>query len=139
MQNDLAKDITLWITSNITTVNMRRDLQVVLNAFAEYEICFGNRFHVVASGANIKSTGFNISGFSETLYMTDTPNADMLTGVISFISIDDNGVSQIVFQAAGYVYYVTGKVTIYRANITNTQIWSGIIESQAFPESKESL
>ena len=34
------------ITSNITTVNMRRDLQVVLNAFAEYEICFGNRFHI---------------------------------------------------------------------------------------------
>ena len=31
------------ITSNITTVIMRRDLRPVLNSFAEYEICFGNR------------------------------------------------------------------------------------------------
>jgi hypothetical protein len=30
------------ITSNITTVVIRRDLRVALNSFAEYEICFGN-------------------------------------------------------------------------------------------------
>ena len=30
------------ITSNITTVVIRRDLRVSLNSFAEYEICFGN-------------------------------------------------------------------------------------------------
>ncbi len=125
------------ITSNITKVKIRRDLKTILNRPSQYELCFGNRFHVVASGANIKSTGFNISGFSETLYMTDTPNADMLTGVISFISIDDNGVSQIVVQDAGYVDYVTGEVNIYSANITNTEIGSGIIEVQAFPESND--
>ena len=34
------------ITSNITTVQMRRDLEPLLNTFAEYEICFGNRFHI---------------------------------------------------------------------------------------------
>ncbi len=125
------------ITSNITKVKIRRDLKTILNRPSQYELCFGNRFHVVASGANIKSTGFNISGFSETLYMTDAPNADMLTGVISFISIDDNGVSQIVVQDAGYVDYVTGEVNIYSANITNTEIGSGIIEVQAFPESND--
>ena len=32
------------ITSNITTLRMRRDLRVVLNGFAEYQIGFGNRF-----------------------------------------------------------------------------------------------
>ena len=34
------------ITSNITTVQMRRDLEPLLSTFAEYEICFGNRFHI---------------------------------------------------------------------------------------------
>ena len=34
------------ITSNITTVYMRRDIRAVLNAFAEYQIGFGNEFHI---------------------------------------------------------------------------------------------
>ena len=34
------------ITSNITLVRMRRDLRVVPNAFAEYQIGFGNRMHI---------------------------------------------------------------------------------------------
>ena len=38
------------ITSNITTIQMRRDLRASLNTFAEYEICFGNRFHVKNHG-----------------------------------------------------------------------------------------
>ena len=32
------------ITSNITTVNIRRDLRVALNTIAEYSIGFGNEF-----------------------------------------------------------------------------------------------
>ena len=36
------------ITSNITLVRMRRDLRVVPNAFAEYQIGFGNRMHIAA-------------------------------------------------------------------------------------------
>ena len=34
------------VTSNITTVAMRRDLRVVLNTFSEYQIGFGNSFHI---------------------------------------------------------------------------------------------
>ena len=37
------------ITSNITTLRMRRDLRVVLNGFAEYQIGFGNKFQVKGS------------------------------------------------------------------------------------------
>ena len=46
------------ITSNITKVIIRRDLKATVNQFAQYELCFGNRFHVDPSGFNIKSTGF---------------------------------------------------------------------------------
>ena len=46
------------ITSNITTVVIRRDLRVSLNSFAEYEICFGNCIFVKScDGFNIKSSG----------------------------------------------------------------------------------
>ena len=38
------------ITSNITTVQMRRDMEPALNAFAEYELCFGNRFYIKNHG-----------------------------------------------------------------------------------------
>ena len=38
------------VTSNITTIQMRRDLRASLNTFAEYEICFGNRFHIKNHG-----------------------------------------------------------------------------------------
>ena len=64
------------ITSNITTVVIRRDLRVSLNSFAEYEICFGNCIFVKScDGYNIKSSGFNVDGIAGVVYLTDKPNA----------------------------------------------------------------
>ena len=40
----------------------------------------GNQFHVNAKGFNIKSTGFKISGETDTVYITDIPNADLKSG-----------------------------------------------------------
>ena len=56
------------ITSNITKVRIRRDMKVLKNQFAQYELCFGNRFHVNPNGLNIKSTGFKIAGESSLVY-----------------------------------------------------------------------
>ena len=54
------------VTSNITTVQMRRDMRCALNSLAEYQIGFGNEFHIKSmSGYNIKSTGFRIQGISQ--------------------------------------------------------------------------
>ena len=51
---------------------MRRDLRVVVNAFAEYQIGFGNEFHIKSmDGYNIKSTSFKVSGFTQDLYISD--------------------------------------------------------------------
>ena len=71
------------ITSNITTLFMRRDLRVVLNSFAEYSIGFGNEFYIKRmSGYNIKSSGFNVSGIAETVYLSDSPNEDGTSGTL---------------------------------------------------------
>ena len=62
------------ITSNITTVYMRRDIRAVLNAFAEYQIGFGNEFHIKSmSGYNIKSSAFKIAGVMDDVYISDIP------------------------------------------------------------------
>ena len=58
------------VTSNITTVKMRRDLRVVTNSFAEYSIGFGNEFYIKSmDGYNIKSSGFNVAGINEPVYL----------------------------------------------------------------------
>ena len=128
------------ITSNITKVVVRRDLQVTLNQFAQYELCFGNQFHVNTTGFNIKSTGFFINGVNSKVYLTDVPNSDMRTGVISIVRENSSGntdVFTIVKSSAGIVDYVKGEVILNTVNIVSTEKPDNIIEIQAFPESND--
>lgn len=127
------------ITSNITKVKIRRDLNALVNQYSQYEICFGNRFHVNSEGYNIKSTGFKIATETETLYLTDTPNSDGLSGIISVIkgTPTSEGKIQIVVQSAGTVDYVKGEIKLGTINITSTEIENDIIEIQAYPESND--
>lgn len=132
------------ITSNITKVIIRRNLNALINEFAEYELCYGNRFHVNPEGGNIKSTGFTISGQSvaantEFLYLTDVPNKDKRTGILTVIKLSDDPNVQptSIVRSAGVVDYVTGEIRLNRINITSTEKPNGIVEIQAFPESND--
>ena len=130
------------ITSNITKIIIRRDLQASLNQFAQYELCFGNQFHVNTSGFNIKSTGFTISGVSSMVYLTDVPNSDMRTGVISIVKENTSGdtnIFSVVKSSAGIVDYVKGEIILNTLNIVSTEKPNNIIEIQAFPESNDVL
>ena len=124
------------ITSNITRIRIRRNLNALLNQFAQYEICFGNQFNVKSEGLNIKSTGFKISGVSETVFLTDTPNADKQTGIVSIVKRDIvDGQKIIIVENAGTVDYIKGEINLTTINITSTDKPNNIIEIQAFPES----
>jgi hypothetical protein len=69
------------VTSNITTIQMRRDLRVVLNTFAEYQIGFGNEFHIKSmNGFNIKTSPFRVSDIQQEVYLSDVPNTNRETG-----------------------------------------------------------
>ena len=126
------------ITSNITRVRIRRNLNALLNQFAQYEICFGNQFNVKSEGLNIKSTGFKISGVSETVFLTDTPNSDKQTGVVSIVKRDIvDGQKIIIVENAGTVDYIKGEINLTTINITSTDKPNNIIEIQAFPESND--
>ena len=132
-------DTNKAITSNITKVVMRRDLKPVFNSFAQYELCFGNQFHVNKDGRNIKSTGFTISGRSDLLYFTDIPNPDLKTGQLAVIQLAEveSDSSAVVLPSAGTVDYIKGEIIINTLNITSTTRGSGLIEIQAFPESND--
>ena len=136
------------VTSNITTVNMRRDLQVVLNAFAEYEICFGNRFHIKNHGHgthggeigfNIKSSGFKVTGISDTLYLGDSPNQDLKTGTVFMFKLNSETEYVIVKQNVGTIDYVKGEIMLSPINIISTVVNRGesLIEISATPYSND--
>ena len=127
------------ITSNITRVIIRRNMNCLINQFAEYELCFGNRFHVNSEGTNIKSTGFNVFGESGFVYFTDIPNPDKLTGTIAVVKPSTTpGVNpRIIVKSAGVVNYVTGEIMVSNINIIGTERPNNIVEIQAFPESND--
>ena len=124
------------ITSNITKVKIRRDMKVLKNQFAQYELCFGNKFHINPGGFNIKSTGFRIAGESQVVYLTDVPT-DTKTGVISVVKPGQNNTKTIVVKDAGVVDYEKGEVILNTINIVSTVQPNDIVEVQAFPESND--
>lgn len=127
------------ITSNITKVRIRRDLKALLNQFAQYELCFGNKFHINQNGYNIKSTGFKISADPDTVYLTDVPNTDGKTGILSIVKPLSDGSTRIIVKSAGTVDYVKGEIKLGTINISSTSKENNIIEIQAFPESNDVL
>jgi len=127
------------ITSNITKVIIRRNLNVLLNQFTEYELCYGNKFHVNSLGGNIKSTGFKIPSESEFVYFTDIPNQDKVTGNIAVIKLSANpdSLPSTIISSAGTVNYSTGEIRLNAINIVQTELPNSVIEIQAFPESND--
>ena len=127
------------ITSNITKLIIRRDLKPVFNASTQYELCFGNAFHVNPGGKNIKSTGFTIAGNLNTLYFTDLPHSDGKTGDIAVVQLTElsDEAPAVVLPSAGTVDYTKGEVMINTINITGTSRASGVVEIMAYPESND--
>ena len=125
------------VTSNITRVRIRRDLKALVNQFAQYELCYGNRFHMRTEGFNIKSTGFKIAAEPDLVYLTDTPNPDGTTGILSIVKPVDNETTRVVVQSAGVVDYTKGEITLNTVKIVSTEMPNNIIEIQAYPESND--
>ena len=132
------------ITSNITRVVIRRNLRALINQFAQYELCFGNSFHINPEGSNIKSTGFTIQGVTDTVYITDIPNKNSDgtldgsgKGVLAIIKAGTDTADNLVVTSAGIVDYVHGEIILSTVNITSTLKPNNIIEIQAFPDSND--
>ena len=136
------------ISSNITRVRIRRNLNALIEAPGQYELCYGNRFHINVEGFNIKSTGFTIAGSSELYYFTDVPNKKsdgtldgsgkgILTVTRDIRDSSGNYMIDRTLNPVGTVDYVKGELIINTITITSTVESNNIIEIQAVPESND--
>ena len=132
----LVDNVDTAITSNITLVTIRRNLKAVIGQFAQYEVCYGNRFHTQETSYNIVSTGFTIEGVVGTVYMADEViNSE--TGRIFFFTYSEGGTPNIIKKNAGTVKYLIGEILIDTCNITSTTIANNVVEIQAIPHSND--
>ena len=127
------------ITSNITRVRMRRNMNCILNTFAQYELCFGNKFYKRIDGYNIKSTGFRVADDpGSTVFFVDVPSADSDIGILSIVKPTlDPDTFEVVKKSIGIVDYKKGEVIVNTINIISTDLDNGVIEVQAYPDSND--
>ncbi len=131
------------VMSNITTVVMRRDIRPALNAIAEYQIGFGNQFHINnMNGYNIKSSAFRIDGIQSDVYLSDIPNTNRTSGSLFLFTISSPSSSDatIVRKNVGTIDYISGVMTINPINIISsakTKDGQSIIEVSAAPHSND--
>ena len=130
------------ITSNMTKIQIRRDLRTIVNRLAEYELCFGNSFKISSfDGGNIRSSSFTVSGLNFEVYLSDVPISDEEGEVVlirrpSGVEID-TGELNIVRRSVGSVNYLTGEIKIFAINITSTTLPQNIIQISSTPKSND--
>jgi len=128
------------ITSNVTVIDIRRDMGAKLNQFAEYEICYGNRLHIKnTSGYNIKSSGFRVSGINDTVYLADIPNSDFKTGSLFLFKLNSPTDPVVMKKNIGIIDYIKGEIKLNPINIISTSVNRGspLIEISASPYSND--
>ena len=133
--NALIDSTDKSITSNITKVLMRRDLNPEINNFATYELCFGNAIYAKDDGYSIKSTGFTVDGLEGIIYMADIP-LSKISGRIFFFRLEKN-TPIVVKSDAGTINYITGDLLLDVVKISGTSLSSGFIQVQAIPQSND--
>ena len=130
------------VMSNITTVSMRRDLRVLINQFAEYQIGFGNEIYIKRmSGYNIKSSALLVAGINQPVYISDIPDTNRITGSLFFFTVPSIGsqTPTVVRRNVGTINYATGVITLNPVNITSAKVKDGVqtLEISASPTSND--
>jgi hypothetical protein len=131
------------VTSNITTIQMRRDLRIVLNTFAEYQIGFGNQFHIKnMEGYNIRTSSFRVSDIQQEVYLADIPNTNRETGSLFLFTVPtiNSTTPTIVRRNVGNIDYKNGIITLNPINILSTgKVKDGqpILEISTTPKSND--
>lgn len=128
-------DTDVSIRSNVTNVTLRRDLIPEINSFFSYELCYGNSlFAPLNTSYNVKSTGFTIDKYADTVYLTDLATSST-SGTLLLFRIGSDGNPEVLESNVGTVNYTTGELLIDSLNITSTSLSNGVIEVECLPQS----
>ena len=129
------------VTSNITTVEMRRDLRLATSEVAEYAIDFGNEIHVRSmNGFNIRTSAFRVSNINTDVYLYDVPESTAEKGQISLFSLNEGSSTPVIQRRnIGTINYKTGRITLDPINIVSGKTKDNvqIMEISATPESND--
>jgi hypothetical protein len=129
------------VTSNITTVEMRRDLRLATSEVAEYAIDFGNEFHVGSmNGFNIRSSAFRVLNINADVYLYDIPDSTAEKGQISLFSLNEGSSTPLIQRRnIGVIDYKKGRITLDPINIVSGKTKDNvqIMEISATPESND--
>ena len=129
------------VTSNITTVEIRRDLRLAISEVAEYSIDFGNEFHVQSmSGFNIRSSAFRVLNINTDVYLYDVPDSTAEKGQISLFSLNEGSSTPVIQRRnIGVIDYKKGRITLDPINIVSGKTKDNveILEISATPESND--
>ena len=129
------------VTSNITTVEMRRDLRLATSEVAEYAIDFGNQFHVRSmNGFNIRTSAFRVLNINTDVYLYDVPDSTAEKGQISLFSLNEGSSTPVIQRRnIGTINYKTGRITLDPINIVSGKTKDNvqIMEISATPESND--
>ena len=129
------------VTSNITTVEMRRDLRLATTETAEYAIDFGNQFHIRSmNGFNIRTSAFRVSNVNTDVYLYDVPDSSGERGQINLFSLNSGSSTPVIQRRnIGVINYVTGRITLDPINIISGKTKDNvqIMEISVAPESND--
>ena len=122
------------ITSNITKVNMRKNVTVSLNQRFNYKICYGNRIKADQATATLETNGFKrADGGNQVFYLDD----DGL-GTIRLYYVNTDGSKQYIGGNWGTIDYDRGEITINDLVITDVvNSTDNIIQFSVVPESND--
>ena len=126
------------ITSNITLVKMRRNINTKVNQFAQYELCFLNQIYAPNEKYNIHSTGFNVSDVVGTCYFSDIKVNEDSGTLFMFQILNDESI-KVISNNFGRIDYKEGEIVLDTVNITSTIENDDVIEVEAIPQSNDVL
>ena len=132
---NIIDTVSTSVTSNITVLKMRRNLIPAYDKLANYELCYGNRFHKDMEGFNIRSSSFKLEGVEGSVYLSDLPDETGDTGTIRYFTIVDEKPNYINLNA-GVVDYAKGEIILYPTNISSTGL-TDKVEIEVIPESND--
>lgn len=122
------------ITSNETSVKLRKDFIPVLNTVAQYEICYQNVVRSGCTDPSVQSTGFVLADYpNDVVYL-----ADDQVGNVYLYKIDATTKDRFVLNAQqGTIDYLKGEVMLNRLNIIKGTYDDDRIELRVSPKNKD--
>lgn len=135
-------DADISISRNDTKVFIRRDLQAVLNTNASYELCYVNAFQIDTDAPILSSTGFNIQGYDNTLFLEDDYSGSYVNSnrttknVLAYYL--NNSIKTYLGEPIGTINYETGEILLGQKSslvITGTSEPGSVVKVTVKPRS----